>query len=189
LKFNLSKTLELVIPARRSLSEPPHNPGIQRASSIKILGVILDSNLTFTNNAESSINACNQSLYALRVMKQHGLADTLVQLVFKTTVVPKLLYASPSWHGFVSKSTIDRYEAFIRKAKRLGYYKTNEGAESLLNIADLKLFTQVLQNTGHILHNLLPAKRYFLRGSWHGRDLGEKDDRNFTSRMLYSNIY
>jgi len=153
----------------------------------------MDSNLTFSDNASSSIMACNQSLYALRVMKQHGLADSLLQLVFKTTVIPKLLYASPSWHGFVSKSIIDRYEAFIRKAKRFGYYKTSESdAQTLLQKSDLNLFTRVLQNPDHILHNLLPVKRnlpYALRGSWHGREIGEKDERNLISRLLYTNIY
>ena len=93
----------------------------------------------------------------------------------------------------MSQSIIDRYEAFIRKEKRLGYHKCSEAtAQSLLEQADLNLFTNLLQNTGHILHNLLPAKRnlpYLLRVSWHGRDIGKKDDRNFINRMLYKNIY
>ena len=162
--------------------------------SIKLLGVIVDSNLTFNQNTEAPIIAYNQSLFALRFMKQHGLADSMLQLVFKSTVIPKLFYAGPSWHGFVSKSIMDRYEALIRKAIRLGYYKTSEpGAQGLLERADLNLFTQhILQNTGHILYSLLPVKRnlsYSLRGSWHGRDIGEKDERNFINRMLYKNIY
>ena len=88
---------------------------------------------------------------------------------------------------------MDRYEALIRKAIRFGYYKASDpSVKDLLEHTDFKLFTRVLQNTGHILHSLLPPKRnvpYSLRGSWHGRDIGEKDERNFIKHMLYLGIY
>ena len=54
-------------------------------------------------------------------MKQHGLDIGFLQKVFKATVVPKLLYASPAWPPFISASTLQKYEAFLRRAIRLGY--------------------------------------------------------------------
>ena len=101
----------------------------------------------------------------------------------------------PIHHGMASCriSVIDRYEALIRKAIQFGYYKASEpGAQGLLEHADFNLFTNILQNTGHILYILLPANRnllYSLRGSWHGRDIGDKDARHFVNRILYTNIY
>jgi len=126
-------------------------------------------------------------------MKQHGLVVKMLQLAFKATVIPKLLYAGPAWYGFASKTLLNRYEAFLRRAIKYGYYD-HEGpnVETLLVKADWDLFGKVLYNSNHVMHPLLPMKRevkYSLRGSWHGRCLPEKDNRNFINRLLYLNIY
>jgi hypothetical protein len=193
LKFNPAKTAELVFRARKTLPEPPPNYGITRVSSVKILGVVVDDKLTFNDHVESTLTACNKSLFALRVMKQHGLVVKMLQLAFKATVIPKLLYAGPAWYGFASKTLLNRYEAFLRRAIKYGYYD-HEGpnVETLLVKADWDLFGKVLYNSNHVMHPLLPMKRevkYSLRGSWHGRCLPEKDNRNFINRLLYLNIY
>ena len=81
----------------------------------------------------------------------------------------------------------------MRKAIKYGYYKNTEPtAKELLEHADYKLFMSALHNSNHVLRQLLPPKRevsYALRGSWHGRSIDEKDDRNFVNRMLFMNIY
>jgi len=126
-------------------------------------------------------------------MKQHGLVDQALFLVFKATVLSKLLYASPAWIGFLSKSTLDMYEAFLRRAVRFGYYSRNEpNVTALIASAEAKLFNKVVGNDGHVLHSLLPPKKnipYSLRSRNHGRVLPDKDNRNFISRLLYLNTY
>jgi len=126
-------------------------------------------------------------------MKQHGLDVRSMQKVFKVTVVPKLLYASFAWAGFISASTWQKYEAFLRRAIRLGYYGHEVLTFStLLDRADSRLFNKIMVNSNHVLHPMLPPPKvtpYSLRPVHHDRVLPIKDSKNFISRLLYTDIY
>jgi len=45
-----------------------------------------------------------------------------LQLVFRSTALAKLLYASATWWGFANASEKNRLEAFLRRAGKSGYY-------------------------------------------------------------------
>jgi len=62
-----------------------------------------------------------QTLYALRVLRHHGLSDVGLQEVFRTVVVSRLTYASTTWSGFVTAADIQRVDAFLRRSKRCGF--------------------------------------------------------------------
>jgi hypothetical protein len=117
--------------------------------------------------------------------------------VFRATVLSRLLYCSCAWSGFCSAEGRARLEAFIRKCKRLNLCSAELPAVSdLFKTADTSLFTRVVSNSTHVLRSvLLPcAKRtYFLRKRTHDFELLTKsptlDERNFTIRMLYKDIY
>jgi len=57
-----------------------------------------------------------QSLYALKLLRNHGICDDLLRHVYKTVILSKLLYASPAWWGFTSAG---RSIAFKIAAKKL----------------------------------------------------------------------
>ena len=160
LKFNANKTAEIVFRARAKLPEPPANLGVQRVPSIKVLGVLMDNKLNFQEHVSTTIAACSSSLFALRVTRQYGLSEEMLQNVFKVAVLSKLMYASPAWSGFMSKSLLDRFEAFLRRAVKFGYYKTSDPkASDLLLKADLGLFNKILHNEHHVLNFLLPPHK------------------------------
>ena len=142
---------------------------------------------------KSKVTSCNQSLYALRVMRQHGLPSESLQKVLKATSLSKLLYSSPSWWGFTSKATRDLVQSFIRRARKWGYYSASDPeAGSMCVTADNRLFRKVISNPGHVLNYLLPQQQthtYFLRSRAHNFQLPRKDDRNFFNRMLFSKIF
>jgi hypothetical protein len=193
LKINLSKTAEIVFRSNTRLPEPPPNLGLKRVTSVKMLGVLVNNKLSFSDHVSTTITACNRSLYALRVMRQHGLSEDNLQRVFTATTLSKLLYGGAAWHGFIPKGLIDQCEAFLRRAIRFGYYKSSSpNFCDLLQKLDLNLFNKILTNESHVLHNMLPSRKvvkYSLRSTGHGRCLPEKDNRNFINRMLYQNIY
>ena len=41
-------------------------------------------------------------MYALRVLRSHGLSEQSLKDVFQATVVGKLMYCAPAWSGFCS---------------------------------------------------------------------------------------
>ena len=72
-------------------SIPDEIPLLQRVQNIKILGVTFTSSLSVTLHVESVIAACAQTLYALRVLRKHGLCDDSLHDVFRAVAVAKLM--------------------------------------------------------------------------------------------------
>ena len=105
LKLNLTKTAELIFTNSRAKNVDP-TLGIERVASMKILGVIVDNKLNFTEHIDATLNSCNQLLFALRTMRQHGLSNHCLNIVFKSAVISKLLYAAPCYWGFLSGPVI-----------------------------------------------------------------------------------
>jgi len=73
--------------------------------------------------------------------------------VFRSTVLAKLLYCSPTWSGFCSAADRARLDAFLRRCQRLGYCSRETPAiTELLDEADETLFGSILANSNHVLH-------------------------------------
>ena len=61
------------------------------------------------------LTSCVQSLYALKMLRQQGLNNASIYVVFQAKIMSKLLYASPTWIGFAKGEEIGRIDAFIRR--------------------------------------------------------------------------
>jgi hypothetical protein len=184
LRLNPNKTSEMVIKRRGSrASPPPPTAGINRVACMKILGVTLQANLGMSAHISEVLGSCSSSLYALRVLRNHGLPPASLHEVSRASTMARLMYVSPAWWGFASEGDRDRIEAFVRKTKRFGYLPlTAQDAGELSDRADENLFKAVRTNSRHVLHDLLPAPtshEHYLRPRAHNFVLPEKDDRNF----------
>ena len=84
---------------------PAEIQGVQRVKKMKILGVILSENLSFKMHLDAKLKETAQGLYALKVLKSHGLKNENLWDITKATLVSKLLYASPVWWGFADSET------------------------------------------------------------------------------------
>jgi hypothetical protein len=126
-------------------------------------------------------------------LKTSGLPENKFFQVYQATTLSKLLYASQAWWGFTNCNQRQRLDSFVNKSKRLGYCsQILPSFSELCEKADKTLFDAIVANPNHVLHPLLPLKKnqpYNLRSRTHNFILPEKDDRNFLSRMLYTNIY
>jgi len=106
LKLNLAKSQEIVFVDRRrkvKFLAPVEMSDIRRVQFIKILGVHVTNGLSvgLLYHPMSSLSAsCAQALYALRVLRTHGLSDSALQTIFRAVVVAK--YASSAWLGFTT---------------------------------------------------------------------------------------
>ena len=201
LKLNCTKSKEIVFTGRgarnKSVTLPPPCLGICQVRSITALGVVLNDKLTATDHVSSLLTSCSSSLYAMRVLRDHGLPASSLQDVFRATVIAKLTYCAPAWSGFCSASDRARLDAFLRRTKRYGYCSADITTISdLFSAADESLFKRVLHDDLHVLQPLLPAKTsssYNLRPRRHNRQLPRKsayvNDSCFITRMLHSNSY
>ena len=194
LRLNPNKTKEMVVVKRGSKTAlPPPTPGIERVASLKVLGVTLQHDLRMEAHISEVLSSCSSSLYALRVLRNHGLPPPSLHEVARASTMARLMYASPAWWGYASAGERDRIEGFIRKTQRFGYLPlTAPTAEVMSGRADDGLFRAVRSNPGHALYALLPAihsHEHNLRPRPHNFQLPNKDDKNFIPRMLYKNIY
>ena len=82
---------ELVISGKR----------IKYVKSTKVLGVILDEDLSFTKHASQKINECCKKwgLLTKATNRNHGFNVYSLTLLFKTMILTKLHYAAPIWLG------------------------------------------------------------------------------------------
>ena len=158
-----------------------------------MLGVTLQNNLRTNAHISEVISGCSSSLYALCVLRNHGLPPAALYEVCRASTMARLMYASPAWWGFANAGERSRHEGFIAKTKRFEYLPpTAPTAEELSRQADTTLFKAVTSDPHHVLHDLLPPTRshgHNLRARAHNYVLPTKDDRNFISRMLYRDIY
>src|SRR6218665_1297261 len=96
-----------------------------------------------SEHIDQVLRPCASSLYALRILRSHGLpAPQLHEVhVVKATKVAPLMYASPSWWDFTSALDRARMQFLINKLKHSGFLpRSAPSASTLANEADRRLF-------------------------------------------------
>ena len=160
------------------------------------------TNRSASDHIRQVISGSAQSLYALRVLRHHGLTAAGLHAVFCAFVVSRLTYASPAWSGFITTTDRQRVDAFLRRSKRCGFCPADlpEFGE-LLEKYDDQQFSKIINNPDNTLHQLLPplftaSKQYHLRYRTHNRQLpahhGHLADCNFITQLcqlLYKDTY
>src|SRR6218665_960569 len=67
------------------------------------------------------VSVCSRSLFALRVLRAHGLPDEALHSVTRATTVARLTYAVPSWWGITAEKDRAKIERLYNRLKRMGY--------------------------------------------------------------------
>src|SRR5207244_12051506 len=129
LKLNETKTYEMIVTSSSSkikkLTEIPSPlPNIARVGSLVMLGVTIQNNLKMTTHIAEKMNSCSRSLYALKVLKAHGMPQIELQEVFRSTTLASLMHAVPAWWGFTLAEDRNRLNSFFNKSKKAGFYET-----------------------------------------------------------------
>jgi len=126
-----------------------------------VLGVILNNRLTATDHIDQLLSSCSSLLYALRVLRSHGVPSTSLQDVFRASVVAKIIYCAPAsaWAGICSAADRLRLDRFLNRCKRTGFCATDlPSVTELYNDADDALFETIMSNSAHTLQPYLPER-------------------------------
>ena len=151
--------------------------GIKRLESIKVLGVIINDQLTTSDHVTELIATCSRTLYAVRTLKAHGVIVHALHTVFWATVQDRLLYCAPAWSGYCTAADRDRLESFLWRCKRLGYCDVDtQSVVEQFQLADETLFERVLNDDRHVLHLLLPPRTEY---SYNLRDADDMTTNSF----------
>src|SRR6218665_3768536 len=88
---------------------------------MKVLGVTLRDDLNAYAHITEVLQACSRSLYALRIIRSHGLPPKALHEVARSTTLSRLMYADSAWCGFASAADRVRVDRFISRTIRMGY--------------------------------------------------------------------
>ena len=116
LSLNLSKSEEIVFIDKRRESHfqtPEMLNGQEHIQHIKIFVVTFTNGLSVTLHIQQLIAFNAQALYALKLLRAHGLCDKAIQTVFHSVVLARYLYASPAWWGFAGVQDRQKVEGFL----------------------------------------------------------------------------
>ncbi len=172
---NLNKTKEMIMgpPSKISNLPPLEVPTgrIERANTVKLLGVHLDANFFWKSHVEAIVSKATQRLYFLKQLKRAGVPHRQLLYFYTTAIRPVLEYAAPVWHHLLTKTQTDEIEAIQRRSVRIIYSCTYDMPYmSALYYADISslasrreqlsrnFFKSVLQPTS-CLFSLLPPLR------------------------------
>ena len=95
-------------------------PGINRVEEINILGVILADCFTMNSHINEVCSSAAKSLYAIKLMKSHGMDIVSTTDVFHATVISRLMYCCPTWWGFTTADQRKRLQAVVNRAFKWG---------------------------------------------------------------------
>ena len=80
LQLNCSKSKEMTFTAKSKRGKSAHSISpcldIERVNSLRVLGVIINDQLTATDHVSDILASCNSLLYALRILRSHGIPET-----------------------------------------------------------------------------------------------------------------
>jgi len=120
------------------------------------------------------------------------MSDSTLKMVYRSVIIAKLLYAASAWYGFSTADDRQRLEAVIRRGIRSGLCPTDQlTVRELVDDADESLFTNILYNRNHILHQFLPKRRncpYDLRNRTHDRFRNKLDQKKNLLQECYLKI-
>ena len=165
---------------------------------LTILGVGVNSNLTAADHVSNLLATCSSLLYALRVLRSHGLPNQSLKDVFQAIVIgiweANVLCASVAW---ILLCFWLRATWLIFTPLRIGYAgRSAITVTDMFSEADDVFFRKILYNKTLVLHSYLPDRPkivYALRTRSHNKSLicksSDLNDRNFLVRAIYKDCY
>ena len=111
--MNKSKTKEIILWISGKVSKNlniPTIPQIERVQQVRLLGVILSSNLSFTRHGGTAhidyvLAVASERFYLLNQLKM-SLATSGLNSVFSALIVSRILYARPAFYGYILQSDV-----------------------------------------------------------------------------------
>ena len=165
--------------------------GIDRKSSVNLLGILFDEKLSFNDHVKCITKRATAKLYVVFRLRRIWFSIRELTLFYKALVLPTLTYCCSVWGG-TSDETLRKIDRVQSKAVRLGISNEYTPIKDIIQISDEKLYRQILdQPENHVLHEILPKRATGTPGLREKRPpveatKFEQEIRLFPSRILRS---
>ena len=162
MKLNLVKTKEIVLSLSAVADVPPvfvSGNKIEHVSCGKVLGLTIDTHLSWYHHVQCASSNCRSVLYLLRQLRYYcGYSKDDIAFLISTLLVPRLLYCYPAWCnvGITYRRNIFRV---LRSAHKIaGLPFTERDLTHLLENQVSSTFIKALSPKSP-LYRLIPARK------------------------------
>ena len=145
------------------------NQVLESVTSLRLLGVTIQSNLKWDSQVEQLIKRASRRLYILCKLKKNGVPTSDLVLIYTMYIRPLMEFCAPVWSSSLTTQQSDSIERVQRRALRMISYPDQRHYEELLsnfNIPSLAIrrndlltnfAKSILVSSRH--RDLLPAER------------------------------
>ena len=179
MRLNAKKTKEFRVSFLQSEPEFDHltinGSPLEVVDSFKLLGITLSSDLSWNIHVSNISAKASKRLYALRILKRHGVPVKNLISIFCSFIRPVLEYACQVWHSSLPLMLSDQIKHIQKRALKI-VFPHHSYAEALdkaklktlqerREIQCLSLYQSILKDDNK-LNNLLPSPithKYSLR--------------------------
>ena len=120
---NIDKTKDMIISfLKQPMDIPPvtiEGIDLERVSSVKLLGIIINNKLTWTENTTYICSKASKRLYHLKQLRRAGLSGGDLLMFYGSVIRPVIEYACPVWHSSLTVADSAKIESIQRRAMRI----------------------------------------------------------------------
>jgi len=81
---------------------PQSLAGIEQVLTVRLLGVIFQSSLSFAAHVDYVLKVCSQGIFLLKQLRAQGMPLKQLHTIFQAIILQRLAYALPAWGPFLS---------------------------------------------------------------------------------------
>jgi len=129
MELNTTKTKEMILgPINKTELPRLTTPAgtIERVNTFKLLGVHIESSLSWLTHISNILKKVTRRLYFLKQLKRAGLPSSHLLYYCTSVIRPVLEYCVPVWHYALTKEQTQQLEA-IQNALSISFLTLSEG--------------------------------------------------------------
>ena len=172
--LNTKKTKEIIF-YKSKIAKSKHSNNINKLNNIDrieqttLLGIILNSDLSWSPQIKHVLSQITQRFYLLGQLKNMSMERSMLDQVFQALIISRIRYTIEAISGNLNTADIDQINAMFRKARRWGIASVVYTYEEIAADADTNLVRKIVTNTKHVLYRTVPEvkcnERYELRNN------------------------
>ena len=165
---------------------------IDRIEQTTLLGVILNSDLSWSPQIKHVLSQITQRFYLLGQLKNMSMERSMLDQVFQALIISRIRYAIEAISGNLNTADIDQIDAMFRKARRWGIASVVYTYEEIAADADTNLVRKIVTNTKHVLYRTVPEvkcnERYELRNNNRSYNVVMAKNNKFRNSFIQRNF-
>ena len=119
-----------------------NNETLEVTNQMRLVGLILSDDLTWTANTDSMVKRAYAKLWILRRLKQMGAESNILKLIYFLHVRSILEFGVPVWNGAITKKEVSKIERVQKIAIHIIYGKQLSYTQSCKNFKIEKLIVR-----------------------------------------------